>query len=134
MLKCVLLSIKPEFAEQIFNGSKRYEYRRTLFKNKDVIKIIVYASSPVQKIVGELEIADILSLDIKRLWESTKQYAGIDKKYFDKYFHGKEMGHAIKIKNAQLYRDPLELKDACNIKRPPQSFMYLNSKDIACFA
>lgn len=25
----VLLSIKPEFADEIFNGTKRYEYRRT---------------------------------------------------------------------------------------------------------
>lgn len=31
----VLLSIKPEFAERIFNGSKKYEFRKVIFKNPD---------------------------------------------------------------------------------------------------
>ena len=30
----VLLSIKPEFAEKIFNGTKKYEFRKSIFKNK----------------------------------------------------------------------------------------------------
>ena len=28
----ILLSIKPEFAEKIFSGSKKYEFRRRIFK------------------------------------------------------------------------------------------------------
>ena len=36
----VLLSIKPEFAEKIFNGTKKYEFRKSIFKNKDVDKVI----------------------------------------------------------------------------------------------
>ena len=29
----VLLSIKPEFAEKILNGTKRFEFRKGIFKN-----------------------------------------------------------------------------------------------------
>ena len=47
----VLLSIKPEFAEKIFQGVKRYEFRKALFKNREVEKIIVYASAPVSKVI-----------------------------------------------------------------------------------
>ena len=51
----VLLSIKPEFADKIFNGTKKYEYRRSIFKKKEVKTVVVYASSPIQKIIGEFE-------------------------------------------------------------------------------
>ena len=42
-----LLSIKPEFADMIFAGTKRYEFRRAIFKRNDLEGVLVYASSPV---------------------------------------------------------------------------------------
>ena len=51
----VILSIKPEFANKIFNGTKKFEFRRTLFKKKEVKKIVVYASAPISKVIGEFE-------------------------------------------------------------------------------
>ncbi len=46
----VVLSIKPEFANKIFNGTKKYEFRRAIFKNEKVKFIIVYASLPIRKV------------------------------------------------------------------------------------
>ena len=43
----ILLSIKPEYANKIFDGQKRYEYRKRIPK-KEVSKIIVYSSAPEQ--------------------------------------------------------------------------------------
>ena len=54
-----LLSIKPEFAEAIFNGKKRFEYRKVIFKEK-VKYIQVYVTKPVGKIIGEFEIGEIV--------------------------------------------------------------------------
>jgi predicted transcriptional regulator len=125
MQTCVLLSIKPEFVEKIFQGDKKYEFRRKLFKSTSVTKVVIYASSPVKKVVGEFEIDDILSLDINQLWSKTSQHAGIDKEFYDSYFHGKMIGHAIRIKNVQRYSEPLEL-NSYNIQRAPQSFLYLS--------
>lgn len=48
----VLMSIKPEFADKIFDGSKRYEFRRMIFKQPAVKKVVVYASAPVQMVIG----------------------------------------------------------------------------------
>lgn len=121
----VLLSIRPEFADKIFDGTKQYEYRRALFKSQNVLKILVYASSPVQKVVGEFEIEEILSLDPSQLWKRTQLYSGISKKYFDQYFQGKRVGHAIRVKKPLLYEKPLDLKSNYDIKQPPQSFAYL---------
>lgn len=123
----VVLSIKPEFANKIFDGTKLYEFRKTIFKNKEVKSIIVYASSPIKKVIGEFEIERILKHDIDTLWNLTKEHSGISEKYFFEYFSNKELGFAIKIKNLRKYRRPKCLKhDFC--LTPPQSFAYCIKK------
>ena len=39
----VILSIKPQFCKLIFDGVKRYEYRKRVFKRNDIDKVYVYA-------------------------------------------------------------------------------------------
>ncbi len=120
----VLLSIKPKYANLIFSGEKHYEFRRSIFKNRPVKKVIVYASSPISKIIGEFEIDNILSLNLVDLWNETMKYAGIDKSFYDNYFDGKESGYAIKVKSYKKYKKHKELRDF-NIKQAPQSFAYI---------
>lgn len=122
----VLLSIKPEFAYKIFEGSKKYEYRRVIFKNKKIKKIIVYASAPVSKVIGEFEIDEVIKDEPKALWKTTKKQSGISEKYFKQYFDGKSIGFAIKVKKTQKYRNPKCLKQTYGVK-PPQSFQYIHS-------
>jgi predicted transcriptional regulator len=118
------LSIKPEFAEKIFSGNKRFEFRRSIFKNRDVSKVIVYASSPISKVIGEFEIADILFKDVKSLWSETKEFSGITEDYFYEYFLGKENGFALEVKRVKRYKRGLCIKETYG-KLPPQSFAYL---------
>ena len=124
----VLLSIKPEYAEKILDGTKKYEFRRAVFKNPDIKKVVIYASSPVQKVIGEFEIESILNHDLETLWEKTKRFAGISKEFFMSYFHSKDTGYAIKIKKTKKYEPWLSLEDDFNAK-PPQSFIYLNQEN-----
>ena len=63
-MTAVLLSIKPEFAKKIFAGTKKFEFRKSIFKYQNINKIIVYASSPVKKVIGEFLIDKILIDDI----------------------------------------------------------------------
>ena len=56
----VLLSIKPEYVEKIFSKEKKYEFRKSIFKNPNIKSIIIYSSSPVKKVVGEFEIENII--------------------------------------------------------------------------
>lgn len=128
MQTSVLLSIKPEFVEKIFAGLKRYEFRRVIFKSKNVSRVVVYASHPVQRVVGEFDVDGILALDRRRLWQQTRQFAGIAKAYFDEYFADKETAYAIKIRSARRYPNPMTLDFLCPSARPPQSFMYLSDE------
>ncbi len=120
----ILLSIKPEFAEKIFTEEKKYEFRRTIFKNKEVSSVIVYASAPISKIIGEFEIEEVLCKELGLLWHQTKDYSGITEAYYYKYFQGKEEGYALKVKKAIRYKENLCLKDCLGLK-PPQSFAYI---------
>lgn len=122
----VVLSIKPEFANKIFDGSKKYEFRKAIFKNDKIKTVVVYASSPVQQVIGEFEIERIINHDIETLWELTHQHSGITEDYFYQYFADKEIGYAIKIKKTKRYKKPKCLKADFNLI-PPQSFAYLQS-------
>lgn len=122
----VLLSIKPEYVDKIFQGEKKYEYRKRLFKRNDIKSIIVYSTMPVGKVVGEFEIDEIIEDSPKSIWTKTKKYSGIDKKDYTEYFSDKKTGFAISIKNTIVYKTPLDLKELDpNIKCAPQSFMYI---------
>lgn len=122
----VLLSIRPEYANKIFDKEKLYEFRRVIFKSHLVKIIIVYASSPISKVIGEFMVGEILSNTPEDLWKKTMNYAGVDKNFYDRYFAGRDVGHAIEVKNARRYRKPKELNDF-NVKQAPQSFVYINS-------
>lgn len=120
----VLLSIKPEFAFKIFDGTKEYEFRKVIFKRPNIKTVVVYASSPVQKVIGEFEIEDILSSSPAEIWRKTQNKSGITKEFFKAYFSEKETAYAIKIRNVKRYKKELDLKKEFDLT-PPQSFAYL---------
>jgi predicted transcriptional regulator len=119
----VVLSIKPEFANKIFDGSKKFEFRKAIFKNPQIKTIIVYASFPVQKVIGEFEIERIINEDIDKLWNLTQFHSGISEDYFYKYFADRIEGFAIEIKATTKYKNPKCLRADFNLF-PPQSFAY----------
>jgi predicted transcriptional regulator len=121
----VLLSVKPEFARRIFEGTKKYEFRKIIFREKHIEKVVVYVSSPVKLVIGEFEIGKIIHDDINVLWRLTKADAGISREGFFEYFADKSRGYAIKIETMRKYDSPLQLNHL-KISTPPQSFCYVN--------
>lgn len=122
----ILLAIKPEFVAKMFDNKKTYEFRKKIFRYSENTRILIYASRPVKKVLGEFKVEDVISDIPEKLWEKTHPYSGINKLYFDEYFSGKNIGYAIKIRDLKKYDIPLNLS-FYNIKRPPQSFMYLRN-------
>ena len=123
-MKAVLLSIKPEFAHKIFDGTKKYEFRKQIFKDYSVKKVIVYSSSPEQKVIGEFLIDDILNDTPSALWIQTKDYSGITHAFYNEYFYGRQNAYAIKVASTRMYRQKKNLSDF-DMTYPPQSFAYV---------
>lgn len=120
----VLLSIKPEFADKIFNGTKKYEFRKSIFKNKDVDTVVVYASSPCKYIIGEFKIDTILCDNVDSIWKQTHDFSGVSEKFFRMYFANKTSAYAIKIGYVTKFKTPKQLSDY-HISHAPQSYVYL---------
>ncbi len=121
----VLLSIKPEYVEKIFAGTKKYEFRKSLFKRSDVTMVVVYASSPICRVVGEFHIDGILKDEVNRVWEQTQKYSGVTEDYFKSYFCCHKEATAIQIGNAKRYKSARLLSDY-NVLQAPQSFCYID--------
>lgn len=119
----VLLSIKPRFANAIFDGDKKFEYRRAIFR-ENISHVLVYASSPVKMVIGEFKIETVLFEEITPLWQRTRNDSGITEGFFYAYFSEKEKGYAIKIRDAVRYDEPAPLTEF-NLTHAPQSFAYL---------
>ena len=122
----VLLSIKPKYMKSIIEGEKRYEFRKTIFKNREINRIYIYSSSPVKKIVGTFEIGGILEDHPVDLWDNVKEYAGINERDFFAYFDRKSRAFAIKIQNLQEFNDPADPYKTMPGFVPPQSYCYMD--------
>ena len=121
----VLMSIKPEFVELILSGQKKYEFRKSIFK-QPVSSIVIYSTKPVGKVVGEIIIDDILKGTPSKIWLETSKYSGISKEFFDKYFMNKKVAFAIKIKTVNKYVVPKDLSDYVKSGVAPQSYCYIS--------
>ena len=121
----VLLSIKPKYVEEIINGNKKYEFRKSIFRCKDDIELVyVYSTSPVKKIVGAFTIENIMEDHPRNLWENFREFSGIEKEEFFSYFEDCKNGFAIGIENVEVFEDPIDPKSSNPDFVPPQSFYY----------
>lgn len=123
-MNTILLSIKPEYSKRIFDGTKKYEFRKHVAQKK-IDKIVVYSSYPDQKIIGEVSVTEILSMKPSPLWELTKKEAGISRAKFRAYFKGCKEAYAYKLGKFIIYDNPKTLIEF-GIKHAPQSFIYLD--------
>ncbi|WP_314059203.1 ASCH domain-containing protein [Empedobacter brevis] len=120
----VILSIKPKYAHKILEGKKTYELRKNIFKNSEIKTVLIYASAPISKIIGEFQIDNIVHLELEELWNTVKEKAEVDRDFFDEYFETKAKGYAISIKDVKKYKNSIDISEKYGIKAP-QSFAYV---------
>lgn len=128
--RAVLLSVKPRFAEQILSGHKTVEFRRS-WAAEPVGLVLVYSSSPTQRIVGVVEVESIVHASPARLWTRCKPRGpGLERKELLEYFTGKDLGYGILlgavVKPVKAFPPETFFKDF----RAPQSFRYLTTAEL----
>lgn len=133
----IMLAIKPEYVEEIFDGLKRYEYRKRI-PNHPISQIVIYETAPVSKVVGKVDVDEIISNTPDNLYDETKRWAGISKdeydKYFgisdelrDEYFQGNPCwgnAYAYSINHPVILSRPASIEEY-GLKGAPQSYVYL---------
>lgn len=122
----ILMSIKTEYANKIFDGIKLYELRKKPLK-ENVDTIVVYSSGKTKKIIGEFKIEKIIKDSPDKIWDLGEEVLGIDLKSFYEYFKHSKYAYAIKVKKIIKYNLPKDLSDF-GIKKAPQSFCYIKGE------
>lgn len=127
--RAVLLSIKPKYADLILAGSKRVEFRRS-WAAQDVSMIVLYSSSPIQKIVGVVEVKGTVVASPTSLWKTcVEKGGGLTRQELRGYFVGKSQGIAVLLGQVFKPRKYIEPSDVIRNFIPPQSFRYLNADE-----
>ena len=124
----VLLSSKPVHTCKIMEGTKKYEFRKVIFKRRSVNSVYIYSSYPVKKIVGKFTVGRILEDRPDLLWETVKHQSGLDESDFFTYFVGKTKGYAIEIVEFTPFKTPIDPKVYYENFTPPQSFCYVGNE------
>lgn len=120
----IIISMAPKSAEALFdNPEKNVVFYKVTPANK-VLRVIVYATAPVKKVVGEFDLQEIKIAATSTIWRNFSKASVISKKEYDAYYEGKDKAHAMISKKTYKYRNPKDLKEY-NMTKGPSGFQYL---------
>lgn len=111
---------KIQKISEITNFFRHYFLSRT--------EVYIYASRPISKIVGEFKIDEILCDTPGNIWKETRCQSGVTRKFFDKYYKGREKAVALKIKECKEYKEAINPESLLPNFKVPQSFIYIEDK------
>jgi len=117
----------PQYVKQILDGTKKYEYRRSVPKN-NFDTILIYSTFPDMRVVAMVDVKKVVCLPVKQLWNKTSRYSGISKSGFMNYFKNKQLGYAYELGKVRTLGN-IKI-DKFGIKHPPQNFIYMSVNEI----
>lgn len=128
--RALLMSIRPKYAAQIFDGTKTVELRRVRPRLTAGDLVLVYASSPVKALLGAFEVSRVISAPPSKLWNQVGTKTGTTRQEFDDYFDEADLGYGIVLRRTWRMARPMglsKLRERHSIG-PPQSYHYLTAK------
>jgi len=134
MSRTILMSIKPIFAKQIYDGLKGYELRRKLFPILEGDRIILYETSPVKSITGEFIAGKVKELDSNEVVDLIRRGVLRGCSELDvPYVTGKRKVLVIEVKSPKVFKRPLSLDSIREIIKsfhPPRSYAIIRNEEL----
>ena len=128
----VLLSVKPRFANAILEGRKTIELRRTFPVRHLGATVLIYASAPVQSIVGIARIAGVRETRVDDLAGPLMPSIGCDRAELLAYAAGRDTLMALELREVRSLREPLPRKalerEFARPLHPPVSYELLRTR------
>lgn len=127
-LPAILLSIRPEHAERIFQGSKRYELRKVL-PAFQFGRVYLYETGG-RGVVGSFDVGSVIRRKVDPLWKITGNAATTRERFYS-YFGKLDRGYAIEVRNPVRFKDSLirPLNGLLAGFSPPQSFVIIDPRE-----
>jgi len=126
-MKRVLLSIKSEHADNIMSKRKTVELRKEGFP-EDCKLMVLYCTSPIKRILGEVEVDHVLTGSKETIWLMYGSQTCITKEQFDAYYRGHHWASAIEIKRV-LNKWSFDPKKVFEKFHAPMSWEYLSDEN-----
>ena len=128
--RIALLSVHPRYADALIGRLKKVEFQHQAL-SAETQYVIVYATAPVQKVVGWFEIAEIASDSPDRLWERFGHEGQVAKQDFERYYERCDAGAAIRVRKVVALKSPVTLSELNDAMAAPQSYRYVSTEILA---
>ena len=122
----ILISIRSEFAQKIYDGTKTIELRKHLPNINSFTYCWIYEPMPVGLITGYFVVAGTIVCQPKHLWDKYNKFLGIDKNRFFDYYEGRGFAYGILINWTKKLSKPYSLGDI-GLTRPPQMYQRIRT-------
>lgn len=132
MVNNVILSIHPQYAQQIEVGNKIYEVRTRKINLEKGTRIWIYKTLPEACIDSFAEIDDVLLISPQLAWKKYSSQMCISKAIYNSYVQNKKEICLLKLKNVKKTNKKITLKE---LRKkippffPPQFFKKLNPNE-----
>lgn len=134
--RALFVSLRPRFAELLFEGLKTVELRRTQPAVSPGALVLLYASSPLRALVGTGVVVDVSVASSPDIWSRLGSLTGLSRDEYDRYFQGTDTAVAIALRDVRRLERPVplpELREGRSWFHPPQSFRYFDPWQVATF-
>lgn len=126
----LLMSLKPRFAEAIFNGTKRYEIRRRFSRRWLGARAAILATRPMGALFGEVTIGKIRHSPPSTIWDSFGDSLGCSELEFKEYCNNAAEVFAIELTEVTPYLCPVPVRQLAHLLdrdlQTPQSYSDLS--------
>ena len=122
--RVALMPIHPRYANAILDGSKGAEFRKRRLA-PDIRRIVIYATAPISRIIGEFAIGETAVGSPQEIWRAHGATGEISEPAFHNYFAGKDTAVAFVVIQTRRYAESLALADLNPRPAVPQSTIYL---------
>ena len=132
----LLFSLKPCYADLIFQGRKMAELRKRITSYMENRDVFIYVSSPVRQLRGGFRVGQVWRGSPNDIWRKVSGLVSIDKQVYDSYYAGKTIAYALEITDVWECENPMDLytlREQFPNFVVPQSWRYVRSVEHGVF-
>ena len=122
----LVMSIQPQWVDQIVAGLKTVELRRRPPSLSRPTRAIIYETSPRKRVRVICEMGPVTSGPVGEVWKNLGKQSRVSEDHYSRYFDGMSQAHAIHIGKVMEFPNllPLDvLRSSANFI-PPQSWYW----------
>lgn len=122
----ILFSLRTQFAEAIFAGSKRHEFRRVAPRRCVPGLALIYETKPLGLVTGTVFVEGIIPVPqgcAKMIAAANDPFST----YYDEYLLGAREPIALELSRPTRFSNPIQLQYLTGLQTAPQSYCYVDA-------